>query len=60
MLKFFNVTTLLCIIVAAYMSFIGYKLYMMVNPLYGIEIKGTIFHGSVPFISIDTAHAVMF
>ena len=41
MLQIFNCTSFLCLIIAIYVSFTGYKLYQMVNPLSGIEITGT-------------------
>ena len=40
MLQILNCTTFSCLIIAVYVSFIGYKLYHMVNPLSGIEITG--------------------
>jgi hypothetical protein len=40
MLQIFNCTTISCVLAVVYLSFTGYKMYQMVNPLSGIEVSG--------------------
>lgn len=44
MLQFFNCTTLSCLIAGVYLTFTGYKMYQMMNPLSGIEVSGRYQH----------------